>query len=73
MSRRIWEALREKRIKLRWLPQSWNFMPHLYIGGPAPGYVEQTPPEPCYVYHFPCHRADAREAAMTALNRRFGL
>jgi hypothetical protein len=75
MSRRIWEALKDNppRIKMQWLSQSWNYMPHLYIGGPPPGWVENTIPDPIHIYHYPCHRPQEREVAMESLNRRFGV
>jgi hypothetical protein len=75
MHYRIWEALQKTppNIKLYQLSQSWNYMPHLYIGGPAPGWIENTIPKPIWIYHYPCHRPEERATAMEELNKRFGL
>lgn len=69
MSRRLWES----KTRMHWLGQEWNYMPRLWINGPPPGWVPQNAPWPCYVYHFPCHRPDEREALMADLNRKYGV
>jgi hypothetical protein len=78
MSRRIWEATKANppRIRVHWLPQNWNFMPHLWVGNvdsPKNGWLLQEPPDPCYIHHYPCHNPEERTAAMTALNRRYSV
>jgi hypothetical protein len=72
---RIWEALNSSppRIKIHWLEKSWNYMPRTWIGGPAPGWIPEPEPDPCWVHHYPCHRPEERTSAMNDLNRRYGL
>ena len=78
MCYRIWEALQASppRIKVHWLSQSWNWMPRTWVGNdvsPEKGWVPEPKPDPCYVFHYPCHNPAERMAAMESLNAKYGL
>jgi len=75
MTYRIWEALQSSppRIKVHPLAKSWNWMPHTWISGPAPGWTPEPKPDPCWVTHLPCHRPEERVAVISSLNKEYGL
>lgn len=70
MTHNIWQALarNQPQIKVHWLEKGWNWMPHCWIGGPDPGWVLEPQPDPCWIFHYPCHNPSERLAAITALN-----
>ncbi len=71
---RIWEALQqqEPKIKVHWLSMAWNWMPRTWVGGVGPGWVSEPMPDPCWVYHYPCHRPEERATLLEGLNKRYG-